>query len=281
LLGAKGEVSDDIAVMAERESHFAVQPHHSRDFHPSHHSRNRGDGFERGSRDREAYNERDREKERDNNRDRERVDREKERDREKEKDRSRDRDKERERERERERELSYGDRNGHGHVGPGRETGPPPPPPPPPPPFRREGGFDQLEGGRDGGNSRYDREDRFVSAGWPFPTTPEELETPSITSVVKPLLAVSILWLVLSSLCGVGGGRRDLVMGRNNLHGKKIVFCEASLPEKKRIREHACCSEFCHQHLQGFISLRFRPTFTILQFPHICPPLMFWAWAGT
>ncbi|CAM6075759.1 unnamed protein product [Sphagnum tenellum] len=147
--------------MAEREPHFAVQPHHSRDFHPSHHSRSRGDGFERGSRDREAYNERDREKERDNNRDRERLDREKERDREKEKDRSRDRDKERERERERERELSYGDRNGHGHVGPGRETGPPPPPPP----FRREGGFDQLEGGRDGGNSRYDREDRYASAG--------------------------------------------------------------------------------------------------------------------
>jgi hypothetical protein len=206
LLGAKGEVSDDIAAMAEREPHFAVQPHHSRDFHPSHHSRSRGDGFERGSRDREAYNERDREKERDNNRDRERLDREKERDREKEKDRSRDRDKERERERERERELSYGDRNGHGHVGPGRETGPPPPPPPPPPPFRREGGFDQLEGGRDGGNSRYDREDRYVSAGWPFPTTPEELETPSITSVVKPLLVVSILWLVLSSLCGGGEG---------------------------------------------------------------------------
>jgi hypothetical protein len=204
LLGAKGEVSDDIAAMAEREPHFAVQPHHSRDFHPSHHSRSRGDGFERGSRDREAYNERDREKERDNNRDRERLDREKERDREKEKDRSRDRDKEREREREREKELSYGDRNGHGHVGPGREAGPPPPPPPPP--FRREGGFDRLEGGRDGGNSRYDREDRYVSAGWPFPTTPEELETPYITSVVKPLLVVSILWLVLSSLCGGGGG---------------------------------------------------------------------------
>ncbi len=276
MLGAKGEASDDIAAMAEREPHFAGQPHHSRDFHPSHHSRSRGDGFERGSRDREAYNERDREKERDNNRDRERLDREKERDREKEKDRSRDRDKERERERERERELSYGDRNGHGHVGPGRETGPPPPPPPPP--FRREGGFDQLEGGRDGGNSRYDREDRYVSAGWPFPTTPEELEAPSITSVVKPLLVVSILWLVLSSLFGGAG---DLVMGRNNLHGKKIIFCEASLPEKERIREHACCSEFCHQHLQGFISLRFRPTFTILLFPHICPPLMFWGWTGT
>jgi hypothetical protein len=201
LLGAKGEVSDDIAAMAEREPHFAVQPHHSRDFHPSHHSRSRGDGFERGTRDREAYNERDREKERDNNRDRERLDREKERDREKEKDRSRDRDKERERERERERELSYGDRNGHGHVGPGRETGPPPPPPPP---FRREGGFDQLEGGRDGGNSRYDREDRYVSAGWPFPTTPEWKPRPSQVWSNPYSLCLSFGWY-FHRFVGVGG----------------------------------------------------------------------------
>ncbi len=166
-----------VIAMTERDTHFAVPAHH-RDFQPQpHHSRNRDPGFERVIRDREAYYERDnREKERENRDRSERLDRDKEREREKDtnnKDRARDRDKERERDREREREQQlYGsdhrnNNNGvHGHVGggPSRETGPPPPP------YRSRGeeGFDQEGGGREAGNSRYDREDRYVTAGLRF-----------------------------------------------------------------------------------------------------------------